>query len=145
MRLESGAISDLHEFAAFLHRPIPRQLRLRHRPRLLRRMPALELAARRDIPRDLRGDAQPDAAAPHLRERHRALTAVGLIGESRFAATNFFDGASEIAIPFDRVHRQVEVCIHYQHWFINFNGSHGSSTATCQNPQEKREKRELIF
>ena len=43
---ERRAIDDLHDLAALLHRAIPRELPLRHRPGLLRRVPARQLDCR---------------------------------------------------------------------------------------------------
>ena len=75
--IETGGVPYLHELAALFHRAVPRQLRLRHRPRLLGRVPARKRMLARRVAGDLRRHAEADLAAPHLRERHRPLARSG--------------------------------------------------------------------
>ena len=39
------------------------------------------------------------------------MTPVRLVGEVRFAPAQFHDRLGKIAVPFDRVHREIEVCV----------------------------------
>ena len=71
---------------------------------------------RRRVPRDLGRDAQPDAAAPHLRKRHEAPAAVRKIGQVRLTLADLVDRPREVAIPFEGVHGEVEVRVDNQHW-----------------------------
>ena len=107
MPVQTGTIANLHQLAALFHRPVPRELSLRHRPSLIGWVPSWERAAWRDVAGNLRRHAQADAAAPHLGKGHRSVAAIGLVGESSLARANLVDGTSEIAIPLDRVHRQI--------------------------------------
>ena len=65
--------------------------------------------------RDLCRHAEPDAAPPHLGERHRPAPAIGLVGEMLLPRANLLDGPREIAVPFERVHGQVEMGVEDQH------------------------------
>ena len=75
-----GAVPNLHHLAALLHGAIPGELPLCLRPRLLRRMPAGQRVAARHVARDLRGDAEADAAAPHFGKTDRAAAAIRFVG-----------------------------------------------------------------
>jgi len=59
--------------------------------------------------RELRGDAQTDAGAPHFWKRNCAAPAAGLILEVGFAAAQFGKRRSQVAIPLDGVEREVEM------------------------------------
>ena len=61
------------------------------------------------------GDTQADPAPPHLRETNGAIPAIGFIGEAVFTRANLVDGSSEVAIPFQCIHRQIQVRIENQH------------------------------
>jgi hypothetical protein len=104
MSIEVSTVSNLHQLTAVFHCAIPGQLRLRHRPGLFGRVPALKTTVRRDVSRDLRGHTQTNATAPHFRERHRSFAAIGFVGECGLSRANLFDRTGEIAIPFNRVH-----------------------------------------
>ena len=108
-------ISDLHELAALLHRAVPGELPLRHGPRLLWRVPAGQRVVRRDVPRDLGRDAQANASPAHLRKRHRAAPRSGLSVMRVLARADVVDGTREVPIPFERVHRQIEMGVQDQH------------------------------
>ena len=69
----------------------------------------------RGVAGDLRRDAEADAAAAHLRERHRAFAAIRPVGVPVLARTDFIDGPREVAVPLDGVHSQVKVRVEYQH------------------------------
>ena len=64
---------DLRQLAPRLHLAVPGELPLRHRPRLLRRMPAGQRVVEADVAGDLCRHAQADPPAPHLGERDGAL------------------------------------------------------------------------
>jgi len=65
--------------------------------------------------RDLGRDAQPDPAAPHLRQTDRALAPIRFVGHSIFALADFVDGPRQIAVPFQRVHREIKVRVENEH------------------------------
>src|SRR6266404_4930415 len=107
--LQSRRVLDLQHFAELLHRAIPGQLALRLSPCLFRTMPSRQRIARLDVASDLRCDTETDAAAPHFRKRDGSLGSVLLVRQSFLALTNLGSGPREIAVPFQRVHRQIEV------------------------------------
>ena len=109
MGVELGRRRDLPHLAAPLHLAIPRQLRLRHRPRLFRRVPAGQPVGELHVAGDLRRHDDADAAAAQLVERHRAARAIGAIRHPPFAHPDFIDGPRQVAVPFDGVHGKVEV------------------------------------
>ena len=79
------------------------------------RVPSGQRVVRRDVPGDQRRDAQPDAAAAHLRKRHRAAAAIRLVGPRPLARADLVDRPRQIAVPLERVHREVEVRVDNQH------------------------------
>ena len=109
VRVELRARRDGAHLAAPLHLAIPRQLRLRHRPRLLGRVPAGQPVAALHVARDLRRDDHADASAAQLVERHRAAPAVGPVGHAGLALADLVDGPRQVAVPLDGVHGQVEM------------------------------------
>src|SRR5947209_7751891 len=114
MTVQRVAVANLPQLAALLHRPIPRELTLGRRPRLLGRVPSGQRIIWRHVPGDLRGDAQPDAAATHFLERHRSAAAIGFVRQTAFALANLVDRPREIAVPLERVHRQIQVRVEDQ-------------------------------
>src|SRR5436309_3309259 len=107
MRPQASSIFDLPHGTRFLHRAIPGELALRLCPRLLRTVPPKERISRFDVAGDLRRHAKPDVAAAHLRKRDRAITAILLVREAALPFTNLSDRPTQIAVPFERVHRQI--------------------------------------
>ena len=53
-------------------------------------------------------DANTDATPAHFRQRDRAVGAVGLVGFTLLTSTQLRAGPRQIAIPFQRVHRQIK-------------------------------------
>jgi hypothetical protein len=115
VRVEIGAADDRLHLAAPLHLAVPCQLRLGHRPRLLGRVPSWQRVAALHVARDLRRHHDADPAAAELVERHRAAPAVGPVGHPALACPDLVDGPREVAIPFDGIHRQIEMRINHQH------------------------------
>src|SRR5205814_10238272 len=69
----------------------------------------------RNVTGNLCRDAQSDAAATHFRQRHRPTSAIRLVGHCLLARADLFDRPREVAVPFDRVHREVQVQIDDEH------------------------------
>jgi len=120
VRVEPIAIDDLHHLARLFHRSIPLRLRLRLRPGLLWRAPAREWIVRGDIPSDLRGDDEADAAPPEIGNRNNSIPAIGLVYEaaSPLAGIEFGGGHPQVAVSLHRVHRQIKMGINRKHVHI---------------------------
>ena len=43
------------------------------------------------------------------------IAAIRFIGELRFTLANLVDGADQVAVPFERVHCQIEMCVEDEH------------------------------
>ena len=114
--LQPFGILDLRHLPRFLHRAIPGKLPLRLRPRLLLGAPPKDRAVSivRDA-RNLRRDAQPDPAASHFRQTNRALASIRFVRHASFALANFVYGPLQIAVPFQRVHREIKVSVEDEH------------------------------
>ena len=119
MPFQSGGIFDLDHLSCFLHCPVPGQLALRLRPGLFGAVPARQRIAWLDVARDLRGHAEADAAAPHLRQANGSLAAVWFVVQPLFALADFAHRPSQVAVPFQRIHRQVEMSVENEHNFIS--------------------------
>ena len=115
MLLQTRAVPDLHHLPRLLHRAIPGQLPLRLRPRLRGRMPALERMRRLHVTRDLRRHDEADPAAPQFGQADRAPAAILLVGLAVFSRADFGQGPRQIAVPLQRVHRQVEMGVEDEH------------------------------
>ena len=117
MRVEPRGIDDLDEFPRLLHRPIPSELPLRLGPGLLGRMPPRQRIVGRHKPADLRGNDEAESPPTQLRERHRRISPVGLVGPPPrpLPGIDLPHGQAEIAIPFERVHREIEMGIDGEH------------------------------
>src|SRR6185503_897975 len=115
MSFKFGDITDLDHFTRLFHGAIPGQLSLRLRPGLGGAVPSRQSVLGLHIAGDLGRHTEADPATPHFRERDRSFAAIDLVGETGFALADFVDGPREIAVPFQRIHRQVEVGIKNEH------------------------------
>ena len=106
MFLQTGGVKDLHHLAGLFHRPIPGELTLGLGPGLFRRMPAGERIRRFDVARDLRGNAQPNPSAAHLRQTNGSSATILFVGQTSFAQADFFNRSRQIAIPLQRINRR---------------------------------------
>ena len=111
VRLEIGARPDDRNLAACFHLAVPRELALRHRPRLLGGMPARQWVGAVHVTGDLGAHAQPDPAAPHLGERHGAASTIGPILQVGFTRADFVERPREVAVPLERVHGQIKMTV----------------------------------
>jgi hypothetical protein len=112
---EFGAGADGDHLAGFFHRAIPGELGLGHGPGLGGGAPAEDGAVGVVFEAgELGGDADGDVAAAEFREGNGAAAAVGFVAEVSFALTNLGEGAREVAVPLEGVHREVEVGVEDQ-------------------------------
>ena len=115
VRFELRARADGDEFTRLLHRAIPRELPLRLRPRLCRRGPARQPVEVRRVARDLRRHTNAHLRAAQLGEAQRVVAPVLLVRLVKFAAADTFEGPRQIAVPLQRVHGEVEMCVEDEH------------------------------
>ena len=78
-------------------------------------MPAGEFVRRFDVTGDLRGDAKADLAPAHFGKTYRPAAAVGSVDEVFFAFADFLNGPPQVAVPFEGVHREIEMRVEDQH------------------------------
>src|SRR5689334_17870767 len=97
------------------HGPIPRQLALRLRPGLFRRMPAGQGIAALHVAGNLRGHADADSAPAHFGKAYRATPAIRLVDEVFLALMDFIEWPGKVAVPLQRVHGQVEMSVKNEH------------------------------
>jgi hypothetical protein len=76
--------------------------------------PAGHAAEVRNVPRDLSGDTQADAAAAHFGKTDGVPGSAGVVAHLEFPAANLFVGPTQVAIELHRIHRQVEVGVKQQ-------------------------------
>jgi hypothetical protein len=67
------------------------------------------------VARDLGRHTQSDPATPHFGKANRALATIGLVRQAAFALANLFEGLHQVAVPFQRVHREIEVRVEQEH------------------------------
>ena len=109
--LQASSVNDLHHLARIFHRAIPGQLRLSYGPGDFRTLPARQWIVGSDIPSKLCGDTEPHLSTSHFRQGANAQTTVHLVGQTLLAQPHFFQRACDVAVPFDRVHGQIQVSI----------------------------------
>ena len=109
VRLQLAKVGDLRHLTPALHLAVPGELALRLCPGLFRRMPAGQRVAALGIAGDLRCDAQADVATAHLRQGDGAAAAILLVGLAGFAPADLVERARHVAVPLERVHREIEV------------------------------------
>ena len=78
-------------------------------------MPALERMRRLHVTRDLRRHDEADPAAPQFGQADRAPAAILLVGLAVFSRADFGQGPRQIAVPLQRVHREVKVGVEDEH------------------------------
>ena len=117
MGFEGWQIGDLHHFARLLHRGIPLKLGLRLGPGLLGRMPTWQRIIASHISGNLRGHHEADPACAQLGQRDGGVAAVGLVLQAAglFAGVDLGHREPQVAVPFHRIHGQIEVGINCKH------------------------------
>src|SRR3954471_7434695 len=78
-------------------------------------MPTRKRIVEADVPRDLRCHAQAETPSPHLAEGHGSTAAIRPILHAVLATADLLDRARQIAVPLERVHRQIEVRVKNEH------------------------------
>ena len=116
MILQTRRVPDLHHLTALFHGAVPGQLSLRLRPGLFLRTPAEHGTVGVVLdPGDQCGDTQADSSSTHFGEANSAFASVRLVGHPFFALANFLQRPGQVAIPFQSIHRQIEVGIKKEH------------------------------
>ena len=87
----------------------PGQLALCLCPGLSWRVPTGQRVVALGVAGDLRPNTKADVSATHLRQADCALAAVRFVGLAGLAFANFYEWPRQVAVPLERVHRQVEV------------------------------------
>ena len=109
VRLELLEVGDLCQLCLLFHFAIPSQLALCLCPGLSWRVPTGQRVVALGVAGDLRPNTKADVSATHLRQADCALAAVRFVGLAGLAFANFYEWPRQVAVPLERVHRQVEV------------------------------------
>ena len=134
LRVEPCGVDDLDELPRLLHRPIPGELPLGLSPGLLRRVPPWQRVVGRHEPADLRRHDESEASPTQFRERHRRISPVGLVGPPPrpLPGIDLSHRQAEIAIPLERIHRQIQMRINRKHRWCSWG------VPTCLAPDAAR-------
>src|SRR5690348_8503951 len=98
-------------------------------------MPTRKRIVRRHITGDLGGYHQPDVSPPQLGQGYRSLAPVGLIGQALLPLADVGDRQGKIAIPFQRIHREVQVSVDGEHTGKYTNALPKAAGALYLSPQ----------